>query len=148
MALHIRLRNQLDEDTVHAVVRCDQQTFKALKGFMHCNDLIGIRFPHGVRLLPRGRGWYRLEASNSHRAIEKLEFAMKTVKRFLREQEIRTDEAIRLFAPVMKDPDLKIVSFSNAHSAGEYGYMGVANHKPASQNKLNALVAKFGRPQN
>jgi hypothetical protein len=48
----------------------------------------------------------------------------------------------------MKDPDLKIVSFSNAYSEGEYGYMGVPQRKPASQHKLNALVAKFGRPQN
>lgn len=148
MALHTRLRNQLDEDTVHATVRCDQQTYNALKQFMHCDALIGIRFPHGVRLLPRGRGWYRLEASNSFRAREKLEFALKAVKRFQREQELHTEAELRRFAPVMKDPDLRIVSFSNAHSEGEYGYMGVPHTKPASQSKLNALVAKFGRPQN
>lgn len=147
MALQIRLRNQLDEDTVHAVVRCDQVTYRALKEFMHCDAEVGIRFPHGVRLLPRGRGWYRLEASNSFRAIEKLEFALKAVKRFKREQELYIEDAIRRFAPVMKDPDLKIVSFSNAHSEGEYGYMGVAQRRPATQHKLNALVAKFGRPQ-
>lgn len=148
MALHTRIRNQFDEDMVHAVVRCDQATYQALKQFMHCTAEVGICFPHGVRLLPRGRGWYRLEASNSFRAVEKLEFALKAVKRFQREQEHHIDEAIKRFAPVMKDPDLKIVSFSNAHSEGEYGYMGRPHHKPASQNKLNALVAKFGRPQN
>lgn len=148
MALQIRLRNQLDEDMVHAVVRCDHATYQALKEFMHCTAEVGIRFPHGVRLLPRGRGWYRLEASNSHRAWEKVEFAVKAMKRFLKDQEQRTEEAIKLFAPVMRDPDLKIVSFSNAHSQGEYGYAGVPRSKPASQHKLNALVAKFGRPQN
>jgi hypothetical protein len=148
MALQFHLRNQLDEDTVHAVVRCDQNTYKALKEFMHCDAEVGIRFPHGVRLLPRGRGWYRLEASNSFRAREKVEFAMKAMRRFQRELELSIEEDLRRFAPVMKDPDLKIVSFSNAHSEGEYGYMGVPQHKPASQHKLNALVAKFGRPQN
>lgn len=148
MALHTQLRNQFDEDTVHATVRCDQATYRALKEFMHCDAALGIRFPHGVRLLPRGRGWYRLEASNSFRAKEKVEFALKAIKRFQREQELHTEEELRRMAPVMKDPDLKVVSFSNAHSAGEYGYMGVPHHKPASTHKLNALVAKFGRVQN
>lgn len=148
MAFQTRLRNQFDEDTVHAVVRCDQATYQALKQFMHCDAEVGIRFPHGVRLLPRGRGWYRLEASNSHRAVEKVEFAMKAVRRFQRDQEQRTDEELKRFAPVMKDPDLKIISFSNAHSEGEYGYLGIPPHaRPASQHKLNALVAKFGRAQ-
>jgi len=146
MSLTIRLRNQFDNDTVHAVVRADAKSHAALKKFMHCKDEIAIRFPMGVKMCSRGRGWYRIDASNEHRAVEKLMFAVKLVKRFLKEEEEAVEAQIKLLAPIMRDPGLRIVSFSNAHSEGEYGYMGAPTPPaPPSANKLNALVAKFQR---
>lgn len=150
MAITIRIRNTFDNDTVHGVVRMDSKTHRALKEFMHCKDPLFIRFPHGVKLAYRGRGWYRVEASNSLRGVEKVEFAMKAIRAFIRDDEKKVEEAIKQMVPIMRDADLKIVSFSNAHSEGEFGYMGLARdkpqtHTPVPSSKLNALVSKFQR---
>lgn len=151
MALTIRLHNQLDDEMIHAVVRMDGATHALLKKFMHCNDEVVIRFPYGVKLCSRGRGWYRVDASNATRGIEKLQFAVKLIRRFLKEEENKVDEEIKRLAPLIRNPDLRVISFSNAHSEGEYGYMDTAPERPAlpvSTSKLNALAAKFQRPQN
>lgn len=148
MALSIRLHNQNDDEMIYAVVRMDGATHALLKKFMHCTDQIAIRFPHGVKLCSRGRGWYRLDASNAVRGVEKLQFAVKLIRRFLKEEEHKTEEEIKRLAPLLRNPDLKIVSFSNAHSPGEYGYIDTAPDRPAlpvSTSKLNALAAKFQR---
>lgn len=149
MALQIKIKNRYDSAIVHAVVRMDGKSHALLKQFMHCKDELAIRFQHGVKLVYRGRGWYRLDVSNEHRALEKLEFAVKLMRRFWREEEQRTEDALKLLVPTMLDPDLKIASFSNTHCEGEYGYLGIATPRPAQPvpiNKLNALVQKFQRP--
>lgn len=145
MAISTQLRNQTNEDTVHATVRCDKQSFMKLKQFMHCKAEIGICFPYGVRLLPRGRGWYRLEASSSTRAFEKVVFALKTIKRFVRELEQHNREIRIRTLPLERDPDLRIVSFSAYHSDGEYGYAGTPQLRPATKQQLSALAAKFAK---
>jgi hypothetical protein len=148
MALQIKIKNRYDATTVHAVVRMDSKSHALLKQFMHCNDAVVVRFQHGVTLTYRGRGWYRLNVSNEHRALEKLEFAVKLMRRFWREEEQHTEDALKLLAPTMIDPDLQIASFSNAHCEGEYGYLGIASPPPpVPVHKLNALVQKFQRPQ-
>lgn len=152
MALSITLRNQFDDEMVHAVVRMDATTHAALKKYMHCKDGVVIRFPYGVKLCSRGRGWYRVDASNATRGVEKLQFAMKLIRRFMKDEENKVDEEIKRLAPLLLNPGLRIISFSNAHSEGEYGYMGTAaqNQSTAavSTSKLNALVSKFQRPLN
>lgn len=157
MALQIKIKNRFYNKSVFAVVRMDSKAHAQLKFFMHCNDSTAIRFKHGVRLCYRGSGWYRLHVSNKHNALEKLEFAIKLMRRCYREAEQRTDDALKLLAPVMNDPDLRIASFSNAHCEGEYGYIGIANSRrpqtasspppPVTAHKLSALVNKFQRPQ-
>lgn len=149
MALQISVKHRDNPDIVHAVVRMDQKTHAALKQYMHCKDKVVIRFAHGVKLCYRGYGWYRLDVSNEYRAVEKLEFAVKLIRAFWRAEEQKITEAIKLFVPTMKDPDLRVSSFSNAHCEGEYGYMGVVRERPpvpVSAHKLNALVSKFQRP--
>ena len=149
MAITTRIHNGFDNEMIYVVVRMDQKTHAALKQFMHCKDKLAIRFPHGVKLMTRGRGWYRMDASNEHRGVEKIMFAMKAIRRFIKDEEAKVDEELKRMAPILRDPNLKIVSFSNAHSEGEYGYMGIAiqqKPQPVSTNKLNALVAKFQRP--
>ncbi len=144
MSIAFSLKNRNDADTVHAVVRMDERHRLALKQFMHCKDEIAIRFPHGVALFSRGRGWYRLEASNSLRAQEKVEFALKLIRRFVLDEERKTTEELKRLVPTLINPGLKVATFSNAHSAGEYGYLGAAAPaRPATPNKLAALVAKF-----
>ena len=150
MALTTRVRNGFDNEMIYVVIRMDEKTHANLKRFMHCTDKLAIRVPHGVKIMPRGRGWYRMEASNEFRGVEKIMFAMKAIKAFERDEEKKVDEELKRMAPIMRNPGLKIVSFSNAHSEGEYGYMGIVENKPASPpspSKLNALVAKFSRPQ-
>lgn len=148
MALQISVKHRNDPDLVCAVIRMDHKTHRALKEFMHCKDPVVIRFQHGVKLCYRGYGWYRLDVSNDHRALEKLEHAVKVIKRFWREEEQKTTEALKMFVPHMKDPDLRVSSFSNAHCEGEYGYMGIVRERPpvpVAAHKLNALVSKFQR---
>jgi hypothetical protein len=150
MALQITLRNAHNLDTIHAVARMNAKTYQALKEFMHSTDEIAIRFPHGVGLFKRGRGWYRLEPKNAYRANEALAFAMKLIRRFLIDAERAVAEEIKRFTPIMLNPGMKVATFSNAHSEGEFGYIGRAvppERTPIPQHKLNALVAKFKRPQ-
>jgi hypothetical protein len=140
----ISLKNRNDADTVCAVVRMDARHHAALKQFMHCKDEIAIRFPHGVSLFKRGRGWYRLEASNALRAQEKVEFAVKLIRRFLIDEERKTTEELKRLIPTVLNPGLKVATFSNAHSEGEFGYLGTPGPVvPASKHKLAALVARF-----
>lgn len=146
MAIQTTLRNTYDADTIHVTVRCDEKTHRALKAFMHCKDAIAIRFPSGVGMFARGRGWYRMEAARPDNALQALTQAMKIIRRFLLEAERATTEAIKLLMPAVTQ-GLRVSSFSNAHSEGEYGYLGArrlpADQVKASPNRLAALANRF-----
>lgn len=150
MAFQITLKSQFNQDLAHAVARIDGGHHKRLKSYMHCRDEIGICFPGNVKLLSRGRGWYRLECmGHNHNAEQRLQFAMKIIRRFLIDDEKRINEELKLMAPMMKDPGLRVASFSNAHSEGEYGYIGRSTKteqsypQVASAHRLQALARKF-----
>lgn len=151
MALHITLKSQFNQDLIHAVVRMDERNHKALKQYMHCKDEIAIRFPGNVALFHRGRGWYRLECvGHNYNAEQRMAFAIKVIRKFVVDAERKTTEELKRLTPIMLNPGLKVASFSNAHSEGEFGYIGKAVPKErmsVPQHKLNALVAKFARPQ-
>lgn len=148
MAIQVQIKRELNAEMIHAVVRMDEKTHKLLKTYMHCKDGIAIRFPQRTALFSRGRGWYRLECANEKVAIQSILFAVKTIRRFIADQEREVEEQIKLLAPIMKNPDLRVVSFSNAHSEGEFGYMGIAKQRPnttapASSHQLARLAQKF-----
>src|SRR5438045_4025879 len=111
MAINATLRNALNADTVHAVVRCDEKTHRALKTFMHCRDAIAIRFPTGVGLFRRGRGWYRLEAQQADRAVHAIATALKIIRRFVKELELGVEEEIKRLMPAVRQ-GLRVATFS------------------------------------
>lgn len=152
MALQINLKNKDDADTIHAVIRMDGKTYAALRLYMKPLDRgdHAIHFSYGVSIVWRGRGWYRMECSGPARALDKLTFAIKVVKRFLADAERKTDEEIKRLRPIMMNPGLVLASFSNMHSEADWGFIGKPSPQvkvPPTQNKLNALVAKFQRSQ-
>lgn len=147
MALQIALKSQFNQDLAHAVVRCDTGNHKRLKRYMHCTDKIAIRFPGNVALFSRGRGWYRLECvGHNHGAEQRLQFAIKVMRRFLIDDEKAITEALQLLVPTIVTPGLKLATFSTMHGPADYGYIGKTIEKPtvpAAPNRLQALAHKF-----
>lgn len=147
MSLKIVLKSQFNQDLIHAVARIDERHHRALKRYMHCRDEIAIRFPGNVALFSRGRGWYRLECTgNNLNAEQRMAYVLKVIRRFMLDEERKTSEQIKLLMPTAINPGLRIATFSNAHSEGEYGYLGHAVEKPklpAAQHRLAALANKF-----
>lgn len=151
----LNLKNVKDDATIHAVVRMNQAEYLALRKFMHCAEGSGstIWFPQGVALVKRGYGWYHLSAQKPMRAIEKLAFAQKIIRRFLKDEETKVDEALKFLAPVMIDASMRAVSYSTEIRPNGFGYLGNApqarhNMLPqaAQLSQLQALAAKFSRP--
>lgn len=146
MAIRTEIRNVLNADTVHVTVRCDEKTHRELKAFMHCRDEIAIRFPSGVAMFARGRGWYRMECARPAEAVRALTQALKIIRRFIAEAEHARNEEIRRLMPAVQQ-GLRVSSFSNAHSEGEFGYIGIrrpqADQRLAQPNRLAALANRF-----
>ena len=110
---------------------------------MHAKDGENIKFPYGVSLAKRGFGWYRLLPAKRNRSVDKINFAVTVLKRFLKEEEAKTDEELKRLVPLMLNPGMQVTSFS----AGEFGYLGMPKlaepAAPAAPNKLQMLVSKF-----
>jgi len=145
MALQLTLKSQFNQDLAHAVIRCDSGNHQKLKNYMHCKDEIAIRFPGNVALFSRGRGWYRLECTgNNFNAEQRLQFALKVIRRYVIDDEKQTTEALKLLVPTILNPGLKLATFSSMHSEADYGYLGTPMPpKQASTNRLQALAHKF-----
>lgn len=148
----LNLKNAKDENTIHAVVRMNRQEYAALRAFMHTKDGdTAIEFPYGVQLTKRGYGWYLLKASHPRRALEKMAFAQKIIRRYLKEEEAKIDEALKFLAPTMMNPTVRAVSYSNAENVQAFGYLGMPNREskpepiPAPMHRLQALANKFSR---
>ncbi len=151
----LNLKDFKKDAAIHAVIRMNQAEYLALRKYMHCADGSGstIWFPQGVSLVKRGYGWYRLSAQTPMRAIEKMAFAQKVIRRFLKDEESKVDEALKFLAPVMIDASMRAVSYSTEIRPNGFGYLGNMAHarpvmqpRPAQLNQLQALAAKFSRP--
>lgn len=152
--MRINLKNQFNNDTIHAVIRMKRAEYLALREYMHTAAGKDIEFPHKVHIVKHGYGWYFMAATNEHRAVEKMQFALKVIRAFQREEEAKTDEELKMWAPTMIAEGTHIASFSNAHSAvGEFGYLGVPQQHtkpqqqkaPASSDALARLAARFSK---
>ncbi len=148
----LNLKNAHDVNTVHAVVRMNRQEYLSLRAYMHTKgEETTIMFPYKVTLTKRGYGWYLLEASKPTRATEKIAFARKIIRLWLKEEETKTEEALKFLMPTMMNPTVRAVSFSNAEGATAFGYLGLPNQEaktqpiPAPLHKLQALAEKFAR---
>jgi len=155
MSFKLNLKCAKDDVTIHAVVRMNQKEYLALRKFMHCvdNSSSTIWFPQGVALVKRGYGWYHLSAQTPMRAIEKMAFAQKVIRRFLKNEEAKVDEALKFLAPVMIDGSMRAVAYSTELQPNGFSYLGNPPSVPTSVppqaaqlSQLQALVAKFARP--
>lgn len=134
------LKNNGDDEMVYATLRMTQKEFKDLYNYMHCKGE-QILFPYGAHVTVRGRGWYRIVKDSAYRASDAINFAIKAIRRFLKEEEEKVEEALRLLMPAVLS-NTQLSAYSNFHSAADLTYLGVERKTP-SMHKLQALVSKF-----
>jgi len=139
--MQINLKNGSNNDTVYATVRMNKEEYVALREYMHTKEGADIGFPYGSVIVKHGYGWYRLLPLTAQRGIDKVLFAIKVLRRFIKDQEAKLAEEIKRYVPLMLDPALKIATFSTAHSEGEFGYLGTPQPpQPASSEVLQRLA--------
>lgn len=114
--MQVNLKNRHNNDTAHATVRMNAREYKELQSYMHLEGQ-RLKFPHGVKLMYRGRGWYKLVASRSHRAVEKLTEALKVLRLFCNWRDKAVVEALRAFTPVVGTA-LRVIAYTD----GEFVY--------------------------
>lgn len=77
------LRNADNNETVFCTVRMNMEKREALRTFMQSPDgEKDIFFPHHVRMVRVGFGWYRLISDCDHNAVEGVRNAMAEIQRF------------------------------------------------------------------
>ncbi len=140
--MQVNLKNRHDNNTANVSVRMNAREYKELQSYMHLEGQ-RLSFPHGVKLLYRGRGWYKLVASRAHRAVEKLTEALKVLRLFCNWYDKAVAEAIRAFTPVVGTA-LRVV----AYVEGEFVYAAPASATPPpapkpSASALSRLQQKF-----
>ncbi len=80
--------NFATDDTASATVQLKAHEFQALQNYMHTPPgFNSVKFVHGVYLNYRGCGWYTLSTTNSFRAIEKIQLAIRVLRKFATEFE-------------------------------------------------------------
>jgi hypothetical protein len=139
-----------NNETASVTVRLSREEALSLRQYMHTADGARVAFPHGVHLLYRSMGWYRLDASNSFRASEKLKLAISIVRKWHREFEAARLQEIRLLMLKAK-PELAVVGYVN----NEYLIRNAKDNTvktaaetykvPPSPDKLQALTQRFSR---
>lgn len=140
-----QIKHQDNNDLVHAVLRMTAKEYQALRNYMHCEKKEHIVFPYGAYITVRTRGWYRVIPNNDTRAIEKIQFAVVCIRRFLADEESRTEEELKMLMPSVLT-NTKLAAFSNYHSTRDLTYLGDREPpKPASQTALQKLAQKFSR---
>jgi hypothetical protein len=137
-----------NDDTAYITVHLNADQVKHLREWMHTEDGQNVGFPHGVYLFKRGFGWYRLDVTRSHRAMEKLRHALVIMKAWHKKYVSDMDQEIKLLMAQV-NPNLQIASYqSDTH---QYQVKNVQSGKrehlnlPPSPSKLQALASKFAR---
>lgn len=140
-----QIKRQDSNDLVHAVLRMTAREYKALRNYMHCESKEHVVFPYGAYITVRTRGWYRIIPNNDTRAIEKVQFAIVCIRRFIADEEAQTVEELKLLMPSVLT-NTKLSAFSTYHSPRDLTYLGDREPpKPASASSLLNLAQKFSR---
>jgi hypothetical protein len=137
------------DDTAYVTIHLSKDEHKSLAEWMHIPAGQTIQFPHAVRLFKRGFGWYRLDANNLVRVIEKLKTALALINKWHREHVRKMDQEIALLL-AKSIPHNTVRSYqSDTHSFQVHnektGQVKTIDAVPASQHRLQALANKFGR---
>lgn len=135
------------DETSYITIRLNKGEREHLRQWMHIPEGSRVAFPHGVKLFYRAEGWYRLDVTNTHRAIEKLKTALALVRKWHRDflEAQKQEERLRVIA---QDAKLQVTSYqSDTHNFQVRNKeTGVTQpiRKAATINQLNALFSKFG----
>lgn len=150
--MQVNLKNRDNDSTAHVTVRMNAREYSQLQTYMHAENK-RLTFSHGVKLVYRGRGWYRLVTSRSYRAAEKLVQAIKVLRLFCNWRDAAVADACRVFAPVAGTA-MRVI----AYVEGEFVYAGSgevqpappqppSHSPPASASALSRLQQKFNHAQ-
>lgn len=153
MQIYPHLEN---DETAFVSVRLNEDEASALREFMHVADKQRkVVFPHGVRLVYRSMGWYRLITSNRFRASEKLKLALSIVRKWHREYDVARTQEIRLLL-IQTRPELEVQSYVdgqyvihnrelNAIQSVDSAFKEIQGKTKASPDMLAALAQRFAR---
>lgn len=144
----IFLRHAGNDDKVYATLRLSREQYDVLRAAMHTPVGEKVKFAHGVHMYAKGFGWYKLFTTNEFRATEKIQTALQTIAAIIH----RLDRVAKQTARGVLTTTTPIVAFTEY---GGYHHAVVLREKPAghkvehtrapTQEKLNALAAKWGR---
>lgn len=126
----------------YATIRMTQEEYKELRVYMHTEEHKQISFPYGAFIATRGRGWYRITSANFKRVVDKIQFAVRTVRQFIKERLIEIAKTSR-----MTNRGLKAVAYSSkTHSSGDWTHI-IPSLPPtrASETQLLQLAARFSK---
>ncbi len=121
--MYTRTHNQFSNETIYVTVRMNSKEYQSIRKYMHTPDGLDVGFPYGVHLVKHGYGWYRLVATTELRGVEKINGAMKIIRRWYKEEEEHVEADIKRLMPAIIH-GVHVATFSNAHSTGEFGYLG------------------------
>lgn len=145
----------LREDTAFITIRLSDGELQSLRQYMHCEPYHWfVGFPNGIRLLPRGFGWFRMETSNAVRAIDKLKNALGIFLRWHKTQNLIGNQVLKMRElhgsgkSVVAYVDAgsangKVVSITKGKPDTPHNAKPTQTAKPATRPDLERLLAAY-----
>jgi hypothetical protein len=135
------------DETSYITARLNKAEFAHLREWMHTEAGERVGFPHGVKLFYRAEGWYRMDTTNSHRAIEKLKSAMAIVKSWHHQYRKAVAQEIRLLM-VQAHPELQITSYRSDNHTYQVRNNTTGQTKPVDQvvKEVQPLRQELAKP--
>jgi len=135
-----------NDDTAYVTVHLSADEYKHLREWKHTADGQIVDFPHGVLLLKRGFGWYRLDVTKTFRAVDKLKVALSLLRAWKRDYDAAVAQEIRLLL-VQMNPTLQVKAYNSDtntfHVQDQKTRQVAPMHTIARPEKLHALAEKF-----
>jgi hypothetical protein len=130
----------------NASLRMNKAEYIALREYMHTADEENVKFPYGVQIIKRGFGWYFMAPEGNNRKEDKMTFALKVLRRFIKDEEEKIEDEIKKLMPtVLSSVDLRVAAFTG----NEFSYVSerhaATTATPAPIHKLQQLAAHFSK---
>lgn len=92
--MKIYTANLVNDDTATATIQMTKHEFAFMRKWMKTpTQFPSVKFLNGVYLNYRSNGWYRVDASNTYRAIGKIQIALSIIRKIAREYEATSAHA-------------------------------------------------------
>jgi hypothetical protein len=103
--MKIYTANLVNDDTATATIQMTKHEFAFMRKWMKTPaQFPSVKFINGVYLNYRSNGWYRVDASNTYRAIGKIQIALSIIRKIAREFEATQ----AMHAPATPVPSLPV----------------------------------------